>query len=232
MPLRYGLVPNYLTDDPNDFMGIVTENETVTTSQIIDQMIGKGSTVTKAEALSVIEEFSYAVVDSLAKGNNVNTELFKVYPSISGVFADKSDGFDASRHAIRLNLNAGPRLKEALASIQLRKVEVMAIQPVIQQFADLKSKLVNESFSPGQIASLKGSMLKFDEADPNQGIYFIGEDGTATKVTQVAKNKPSELLFFTPEGLTGSYQVEVRTLFQNTKSLRVGRLLVDLIAIV
>jgi hypothetical protein len=118
------------------------------------------------------------------------------------------------------------------ANIQLRKVEVMSIQTVTQKFTDLKSKLVNESFTPGQIASIQGSMLKFDEADPNQGIFFIGDNGVATKVNQVVKNKPSELLFFSPEGLSGSCQIEVRTIIKGSKSIKAGRMLVDLMATV
>lgn len=229
MALRYGLILNHLTDDPDDYMGLVTDNETITTEQIVEQMIGKGSTVTKAEALSVIEEFNYAVVDSIAKGNNVNTELFKVYPSLSGVFVNEHDVFDKKRHSIRLNLNAGKRLAEAASNIELRKVEVTVPQPVIQRFTDLKTKTINESFSPGQIASLKGALLKFDEEDTNQGVFFIAADGAETRVSNVVKNKPSELLFFVPESLTtGTFQIEVRTIFKNYKSMRVGRFLTDL----
>ncbi len=29
MSLRYGLIPNHLTDDPNDYMSIVIDNDTV-----------------------------------------------------------------------------------------------------------------------------------------------------------------------------------------------------------
>ena len=232
MALRYGLIPNHLTDDPDDYMGMVTDNETIGTEQIVEQMIGKGSTVTKAEALSVIEEFNYAVVQAVASGNNVNTELFKVYPSISGVFVNQSDSFDKTRHSIRLNLNAGYRLSEAIGNIELRKVEISVVQPVIQQFTDLKTKAVNETFSPGQIASLKGSLLKFDEEDADQGIFFIAGDGAATKVVNVVKNKPSELLFFVPEALkTGSFQVEVRAAKKNRKNIKAGRLLIDLVPV-
>jgi hypothetical protein len=228
MALRYGLIPNHLTDDPNDYKGVVTENETITMDQIIDQMIGRGSTVTKAEALSVLEEFSHVVVDAVTKGNNISIDLFKIYPSITGVFVDQQDDFDPSRHTIRLNMNAGPRLKDALANIQVRKVEVVDHKPVIHQFNDLKSKRVNESVTPGQMASLTGTMLRFDEADPNQGIFFVSSNGEVTKATHVIKNKPSELLFFSPDDLKGICQVEVRTLFKDSKRLRVGSLVNEL----
>jgi hypothetical protein len=222
---------NFLTDDPGDYMGVVTDNETIDVSGIVKRMIGKGSTVTTAEALSVIEEFEFAIVEEIKSGNNVRTNLFKIYPSVSGVFNSEEDNFDASRHAIRLNLSAGSRLAEAIKEIQLKKVAITSPQPVIQRFIDLKSKAVNESFMPGRIASIKGSMLKFDEEDNNQGIFFIGVDGSETRVDEIAKNMPSELLFFVPESLgSGSYQVEVRTIFHNSKTLKKTRLLHDLVA--
>lgn len=229
MTLRYGLIPNHLTNDPNDYIGIVTNNETVTFETIIEQMIGKGSTVTKAEALSVIEEFEYAVVEAVKNGNSVTTKLFKINPSVSGVFNNKSDGFDPSRHAIRLNLNAGTRLREAISDIELKKVEITSPQPVVLQFIDLKTNVANESFTPGQIASIRGSLLKFNPEDRAQGIFFIADDNTETRVENTVKNKPSELLFFVPDGLnSGTFQVEVRNIPHKLKTIRKGRLLNDL----
>lgn len=224
MALRYGLVPNHLTDDPNDCMAVTTENDTITSETLVAQMIGKGSTVTKAEALSVIEEFEYAVVKAVKSGNNVNTALFKIYPSVSGVFSNREDGFDNSRHAIKLNLNPGKRLSEAITDMDLKKVEITSPQPIIQKFINLKSNEINETVTPGQVAAIKGSLLKFDHTDAQQGIFFITETGAETRVDNVIKNKPSELMFFVPETLSnGSYYVEVRTLFPKSKRIRTGR---------
>jgi len=231
MSLRYGLIPNHLTDDPDDFMGIVTDSETVTEEELVNRMTGKGSTVTKAEALLVLEEYEYVVVEAVKNGNNVNTNLFKVTPSVSGVFTSQSDGFDASRHAIKLNLNAGRRLNGAIADIELHKVEITPVQPILQQFVDLKTKVTNESFTPGQIASIRGLLLKFDDEDKMQGIFFIAADGAETRVENMVKNKPSELLFFVPETLSsGAFQVEVRTIRHNSKALKTGRLDNELVA--
>ena len=229
MPLRYGLVSNHLTDEPNDCMAVVQDNETFSQEQIVERMLNRGTSVTKADALSVLEEYHRAVVDIIKEGNNVNTDLFSIYPSISGVFTNESDGFDASRHSVKLNLNAGSRMKEEIRNIELKKVSTFEPIPVLQVFTDLKNNTVNESFTPGQIASIKGSLLKFDEADPQQGIFFLATDGSETRVTQLVKNKPSELLFFIPDSLTsGTFQVEVRAIFRNYKTLRKGRLLIDL----
>jgi len=221
MSLRYGLTSNHLTDDPNDYMGVVTDNKTVNVSKIMERMIGKGSTVTKAEGLSVIEEFEYAVVEEVKSGNTVSTDLFRIHPSISGVFKDENDSFDPSRHTIRLNISAGPRLAEIISQIELEKVTIVSAQPEILLFVDLKSKEENQSFTAGQIAAIRGSLLKFDEEDLQQGVFFIASDESETRVTEFVKNKPSELLFFVPDALTtGTFQIELRTILHNSKVLK------------
>ena len=229
MTLRYGLGLNHLTDAPNDYTAVVTDTKTVGVSKIMERMIGKGSTVTKAEGLSVIEEFEYAVVEVVKDGNAVSTDLFRIHPSISGVFNDEHDSFDPSRHNVRLNISPGPRLLEIISAIELEKVSITSAKPEIFQFVDLKSKSVNESLTPGQIASIKGNLLRLDEEDPQQGVFFITNDASEIRVTDFVKNKPSELMFFIPDSLaTGSYKLELRTILHNSKVLKKARLSNDL----
>lgn len=230
MPLRYGLIPNHLTTDPDDLMGVVTDNDTISTEKIVEQMVGKGSTVTVAEALSVIEEYEYAIVNAIKQGNNVNTNLFKIHPSISGVFTNDEDSFTPGRHAVKLNLNAGSRLAKAVNDIELRKVEVQGAMPVIQKIINVKTGTVNEEFTSGQLLSIMGSHIKFDANDMEQGVFFIATDKSETRAGNVFKNKPSELLVFAPDGLSGVYSIEVRAKLRNSKNLRVGRFNQDLVS--
>lgn len=229
MTVRYGLGLNHLTEDPDDYLAVVTECTTSNVNKIMERMIGKGSTVTKAEGLSVIEEFEYAVVEEVKDGHIVSTDLFRISPSISGVFKDENDSFDPSRHTIKLNISAGPRLQEIISKIELKKVALSTAEPVIEKFVDLKTKAENQSFTPGQVVSIKGSLLKFDEEDTQQGVFFIASDDSETRATDFVKNKPSELMFFVPDTLTsGTFQLEVRTILHNSKVLKKARLSNDL----
>lgn len=232
MPLHYGLIPNSLSENPDDFKGLVTDAKTITEADIIHKMIDKGSTVTMAEALSVIEEFEYAVVEAIKNGDRVSTKLFRINPTISGLFTSLEDGFDSSRHTVKLNLKAGSRLNAAIPEIKLKKVSISTKNSVLKLFIDLKSNLTNESFISGQIASIQGSNLKFNASDPIQGIYFIASDGVETKVTNIVKNKPSELQFFVPNELNrGTFQIELRTIFHHAKNLKKARLPHSLVAL-
>lgn len=225
MALRYGLVENLLTADPDDFMAVTLDNKTMTIEDVVERMISRGSTVTKAGALATIEEFNLAICDIVKGGNNVNTELFTVYPSIAGVFNSETESFNPKKHAIKINMRAGRRLYDASRNLAVERVKVAGAKPTIQTLSDLKSNAVNESISIGQIASLKGSMMKIDETNENAGLFLIDAEGNETKVTQVVKNKPSEILFFVPDTITpGDYILELRTVLPRRKELVTARL--------
>lgn len=78
--------------------------------------------------------------------------------------------------------------------------------------------------TPGGMARLNGYRLKFDPADPAQGIFLIAANSSVTRVEIVGRNMPNELIFLTPPGLTpGQYRLEVRACF-GPNHLRSGQL--------
>ncbi|MGQ1892050.1 DNA-binding domain-containing protein [Thermophagus sp. OGC60D27] len=223
MAVKYGLVENLLTDDPNDYRAVTTDNETDTEEDIVDDMVERGSTVTRPDILSVLEEYKASIRRRIAMGRNVNTPLFEAYHTISGVFNGLDDTFNRSRHKVKLSMNPGKVLKDAMSSVEVQRVDIDPATPDIQRVEDLRTHSINEEFSSGDIISIRGSNLKFDESDPDQGVFFIDDSGNATKATNVAKNKPSELLVFAPEGLSGSYHIEVRAILPKRKTLTINR---------
>jgi hypothetical protein len=208
LALRHGLVENRLTDDPDDCTAMVTDNDTATDEDIIDDMVEHGSIITKADILSVLEDYGASIQRFLRNGYQVNTEFFKIYPSIAGIFLNKDDTFDHNRHQIKLSLNAGNRLKDVVNSIDVKKVNINEVTQVVQRVENLKTHSVNSEFTSGNIVTVRSSNLKFDESDPEQGVFFIDESSNVTRADNVAKNKPSKLLVFAPEGLTGTFQIE------------------------
>ena len=225
MSLQYALYPNYLTTDPNDYMAIVQDQESHEIEDIIDIMISRGSTVTKAEALSVIEEYEAAIEQVLADGESVNTSIMRVTGSIPGVFNELTDRFDEARHYVRLNMNPGPRVKRAAGNIEVEKIEADRPEPALKLFEDIASNTTNETLTPGGVAKITGSLLKVDPEAADQGLFFIASDGTATRSDTYIRNKPANLIAMVPDNLpSGEYSVEVRALMHNTDNVRAGRL--------
>lgn len=113
MPLKYALFDNPVTADPTDRMAVVQLDTTYSEDDVFARMVSRGSTVTRAEALSVLEEYALAVEQLLGEGGgSIATPLFVLTLSIVGVFTSEDDSFDPARHQVKICITPGVRLRQ------------------------------------------------------------------------------------------------------------------------
>ncbi len=226
--LKYALRENLLTPDENDYMAQAADVRSFSLDEIIDLMMEKGSTLTKADTKAALQVYGEVVSALIKDGAAVNTPLMNTSLSISGVFNGATDSFDKKRHSVNLNLTAGPLLKDAAAKIKCEKTEAADTNPYITEVTDIVSGKVNEVLTAGGIVQLVGSRLKFDQKDESQGIFFVAETGEAVRATVIAENKPARLMAIIPADLpAGNRYVEVRTKYtvggKPLKKAKIGR---------
>lgn len=230
MALEFYLIPNHMTPDPDDYMAVSSNPQTYSIEDVYDHMTREGSTITKAEALAVFEEITQGIINIVEEGNAVVTPLIQVRSNISGVFDGEEDTFDPARHHVRVNVSAGNRLREAADDIPTQKIAARERIPAPVHYHDSSSETQDEAITPGGGARITGSLLKFEEEDINQGIFFVNiSDGTETRVeTAILRNKPGELIFMNPELPAGTYRLEVRSMLPRASEVRTGALVNEL----
>lgn len=148
--------------------------------------------------------------DIIANGGSLNTPLINTSFSITSMFANMAGSFDRSRHAIKLNVNAGSALKEAASQAKVQKVEATSTDPYITSVTD---KVTGDSgtVKAGSIMEITGSRLKFDAVDAEQGVFALTSAGEV-RCEPVIENKPARLLVMLPASVeAGEFTVEVRT---------------------
>ena len=185
----------------------------------------RGSTVTIAEFRSAYEEITYATEQLLIEGGgSIKTPLFNLSVRIVGVFNGDNDNFDPARHQVKIRLTPGNRLREMEQKIKVRKVAADKPRPILQHVFDNSSESQDEVITSGGGMRIIGSLLKYDESDSHQGVFFINASNQETKVTGMPlRNKPGELIFISPAGLApGNYTIEVRTILKGNKEIRKG----------
>lgn len=226
--LKYSLRENLLTPDPDDCMAQVQDVRSYTQDEIIDLMMRRGTTLTKADVTAVLQVYTEVVGELTADGCAVNTPLFNTSFSVAGVFTSMSDSFDKARHTVSVNVNAGAVLREAVRSVRTEKTEGNSTDPYITEAADVVSGAVNTTLTAGGILRLTGSRLKFDASDETQGVFLVPESGDVVRCAIVAENKPARVMVMVPAGIApGVYYAEVRSRFmgnsQAGKTLKTGR---------
>ena len=210
--LKYALRENLLTAAPDDFMAQVQDVRSYTLDEIIDLMMEKGSTLTKADVKAVLQIYGEVVSTIIKDGSSVNTPLMNTAMSISGVFNGANDAFDKKRHTVNLNITAGTALKAALGKIKCEKTGTASTDPYISEVKDIVSGAVNAELTKGGVVQVTGSRLKFDAKDAAQGIFFVPETGAPVRAAVIAENKPARLMAIIPADLAaGTYYIEVRS---------------------
>jgi len=175
--LKYSLRENLLTAAPDDFMAQVQDVRSYMLDEIIDLMMQKGSTLTRADVAAVLQIYGEVCASIIADGAALNTPLMNTSLSISGVFNGASDSFDKKRHAVNLNITAGTLLRSALSKIKCEKTGTASTDPYISEVKDVVSDTVNTLLTKGGVVQVTGSRLKFDQKDSSQGIFFVPGNG-------------------------------------------------------
>jgi hypothetical protein len=226
MSIAYVLFENNLTDDPNDYMAMVQPTGTADLDKVVERMIERGSTVTKADILSVLEDYYSAIENMVLEGLNVNTPMANYGVSIKGIFNGAEDSYDPSRHQLAGAISPGSRYRKTIRERgQTNKAEARKPTPNLVVYVDVNSGERNSLLTLGGMGQIIGHRLKFDPTDPAQGIFLVGADGVEAKITTVGKNMPGELMFLVPPMLpVGDYTLQVRATIYGSQDVRSGTL--------
>ncbi|MDZ7680150.1 MAG: DUF4469 domain-containing protein [Fodinibius sp.] len=97
-------------------------------------------------------------------------------------------------------MSPGLRMRSVEEEIEVQKVSVQERQPQLHHYYDNGSDTSDETITPEQGGRITGSLLKIDEEDTSQGIFFINAaDGSETRLdNKLLRNMPSELIFLNP----------------------------------
>jgi hypothetical protein len=225
---------NHLHKGGDFYQARVVYQRVVVLSEVNDMMTLHGSSLTRADMLAVFEVFLQVLLRLLLQGARVVTPFGEFGLTIKGNFESAGEQFNARQHRIEIHIKPGERLAgDFKRQAKVQKTEATLPHPTPQDCTNLADpEAAADHLIPGQMARVSGHNLKFDPADPEQGVFLIplkaGSDsersGPAIRVGSVGHNKSRQLLFVVPPELApGSYRLEVRAVFGRS-SLRAGQL--------
>lgn len=224
MTIKYYLQDNKLTPDPREQRAIVKTNGHRTLDDLIDEAMDRGTLVTRTDITAVLHLFFQVYSDYAAKGYSISTPLISTRPVVKGTFDSVTATFDPSQHEVKVSCVPGTLLRDMMKKASVQKITTTERLPRLLELHDQLSDTYNEQITPGGFAILAGSRLSFDPKASDEGIFFISADGIESQVTQVARNKPAELIFLVPPSLSsGTYSLVQRSRLGGT-NLREGNL--------
>jgi hypothetical protein len=225
MAIKYYLQQNLLSAKENAYAAHITTVDSQYSRDIIDRMGNRGTTISKVDMEAFLSLLTETICDELSKGYSVKLPFATIGLSVGGIFDGATDAFDKNRHQLRPTITAGPHLKKRVKDFTLQKISKPVSMPDPRQFHDLTTDERNSTITPNGLATIYGSKLKFTTPHPEQGIYFVSDDGAYEVKTEIiAGTTPSKLVFQVPDLPPGpSWFVEVRIAYgRNGSVIRIG----------
>ena len=155
--LKYSLRENLLTPAPDDYMAQAQDVRSYTLDEIIDLMMDKGTTITRADVAATLQVYGEVCASLIKDGSALNTPLFNTALTIAGVFNGANDAFDKKRHTVNLNMTAGTLLRDAVTKVKCEKTEAACTGPYITEVTDIVTGTVNTTLTKGGVVQLVGA---------------------------------------------------------------------------
>jgi hypothetical protein len=105
----------------------------------------------------------------------------------------------------------------------MEKVAPVSNAPLLVSLEDIASGTVNDTVTPGGVATLSGVRLNFRKDDPQQGIFLIDSAKNEHRIERTLSHTGKQIVFLIPATLTpDEYTLELRTLPSGNKELKTG----------
>ncbi|MFA8451446.1 MAG: DNA-binding domain-containing protein [Bacteroidales bacterium] len=221
--MKYSLYLNPLSKEESDCFARPTEVRSRKIEDLIKRITGVTSTLSSAETKSIIDSYWSNIAKFIADGEEYHDDYISIRLGISGRFDNIDDRFDRERHKVSVNANVSSRIKEAGSKICLEYEDAVTDYPAIVSVFDWGSHTNNEKITSEGTVEIKGSRLKVDYDDGEQGIFFVNkETGDDIKAGYLRTNQPKCLVFSAPVLEAGTYTIEVRNKTRNGRVLRMN----------
>lgn len=225
--VQFFLRENPFKDDGTYIANTITRRN-LGKEDIIQRMLGRGTTLTDVELVSVLRLFRNEIVKCLAEGAGVNIDdFFIIQPSVSGFFKSLDDSFDPKRHSINARINISRKFRKHLSEqARYEKISRPDKNPVINRVHDQVSDSYNKQMTIGYVVRLLGQKLAFNRDAEDEGVFLLSSDcKKSMKINYMDVIANNELRINVPQEATTlgeEIYIEVRTRGK-TKYIGFGR---------
>ncbi|MBN2590428.1 MAG: DUF4469 domain-containing protein [Sedimentisphaerales bacterium] len=223
MAIEYALYQNNLKKDTDQYTARVLKTSSANLDTVVDHIVSQGTYLQKPVIIAILMTFITVAERLLAQGTKIKIDgLLEMAPKIQGKFNGCRDKFDPNRHQLNINVNALSQAKKYFRyHAELAKVDTVLPHPAPCHFLDNATGKTNETITPGKLGILKGFKMSFNPNEAEEGLFLIDTvTRQETKVTNIAENKPSQLIFQVPDFEYNSVYIEVRKRFTPNGTLR------------
>ena len=211
--LKVFLKKNELTEDPNDFTGVVSSLPSMGKKEILDEIIADGIEVSRSTIDACVTRYIDKAVDKALSGHNVNLGFIYMRSTIKGPLYGKTWNPEVNR--VELSIATGADSRKAAAETNVDILGTVSDMIEIYSITDSTTGATDGTLTKGRNVELKGSYIKITGDKPEVGVVFFNMMTLAVtklEMKDIVINEPSRLMLFLPDALVaGEYELTVTT---------------------
>ncbi len=210
--MNYYLIPNTLADD-GSYIARVVAGKSYTMDDLIDLILSERNLVSKPDLEAIMATLEDAFVKIVQEGNSLNLPWMQMGYGMKGRFAKISTKRNPKDHPLEISIKAGSLLADAVAAIELKRINTPDFGAQITRFIDYESQTSNTKLTPDSMFEIIGKRLRIAGNQTDKiGLYLRDQNSKETKVTKLLTNEPHLLNGKLPADLApGVYQIVICT---------------------
>jgi hypothetical protein len=220
MSLKYTVQANRLKNDGSCYARV--KRQKLVTEKRFIELLKRETALEEFDLRIALEKAQATILDRLLEGDAVQTPLGIFHLTAKGGMASKKDFFDPQENEgqyLVINYRPTSYMKKAVGDFDdLEKIKSTIPKPIIHEMVSREGE-DQDGFAVGQLVSIYGEDMVFDDEQEDEGVYFVAEDGSRSKVTWPLKESSKAIHLKVPELEPGAYEVVVLTRM-NTSEIR------------
>lgn len=166
--LKVWLKRRQLYNNPNSFYAQVSIANSLSVSDIIDEIVKDGLVDNRDYAIEFMNHFNRKAAELLLNGNNIDIGLVKMSPQTNGLVQEKS--WNLAYNSVGAAFSEGSDLLKAVAETT---IEIIGADEEVEDNSDyLNLHDAQQKDSIGRNADLNGSYRRLSNDSPPCGIAF------------------------------------------------------------
>ncbi|MBN1647714.1 MAG: hypothetical protein JW874_06765 [Spirochaetales bacterium] len=158
--IEYDIIENQLGNG-DAFRGIIHHELALNNAALVDEIVERNTTVSRQEALAVIDLYEQLIREHLHKGHTITTGLFRADISMSGRFASRSDQIDYKRHRARVVIRPAIKLNKLVCTgLRFHKRRQTRNNYFLSWVGEVDGSLQAGAIGAGSVIKLVGKGLK------------------------------------------------------------------------
>jgi hypothetical protein len=160
--IRVKLYPNYLPKVEGKYIAKTVNEETLTVERVCTALkLRGGFTGSYDDLVEHVKLYHTEVAYQLCDGYAVNNGYFSIHPNVGGTFDKLREGVTEEKHPIDFRFRVNGPLHDLSEHIEVEVVGLADSGAFIDEFFDVKSRLINQRVTPGGSSSRRGTRSGF-----------------------------------------------------------------------